>query len=75
LFVVTATDHGATPDLEEGWQVWQSGFTTLSTNSTQRVVLGATHNSLVLSSTGTKVSVEAILQVVEAAHTGERLKP
>jgi pimeloyl-ACP methyl ester carboxylesterase len=75
LFVVTATDHGAAPDLEQSWQVWQSGFTALSTNSAQRVVPGATHESLVLSSTGAKVSVEAIQQVVEAARTGERLKP
>jgi hypothetical protein len=75
LFVVTATDHGAPPDLEQSWQVWQSGYTALSTNSVQRVVAGATHESLVLSSAGSKVSVEAILQVVEAARTGERLKP
>jgi pimeloyl-ACP methyl ester carboxylesterase len=75
LAVVTATDHGAPPDLEQLWQVWQTGFTTLSTNSAQRVVQGATHESLVLSSTGSKASIEAILQVVEAARTGEKLKP
>ena len=75
LFVVTATEHGAVPELERSWQVWQSRFTLLSTNSVQRVVPGATHESLVLSASGTKVSIEAILQVVEAARTGERLKP
>ena len=75
LFVLTATDHGAAHDLEQQWQVWQSGFTALSTNSVQRVVQGATHSSLLFSSTDDKVSVAAILKVVEAARTGEQLKP
>ena len=75
LFVLTATDHGAPPDLEQQWQVWQSGFTALSTNSVQQVVPGATHNSLLFNSTDAKVTVEAILKVVEAARTGEQLKP
>ena len=75
LFVVTATDHGATPDVEQRWQAWQSGYTALSTNSAQRVVHGATHTSLVLSSSGSKVSVDAILQVVAAASTGAPLRP
>jgi pimeloyl-ACP methyl ester carboxylesterase len=75
LFVLTATDHGAPPNLEQQWQVWQSGFTALSTNSVQRVVPGETHNSLLYNSTDAKVTVEAILKVVEAARTGEQLKP
>jgi pimeloyl-ACP methyl ester carboxylesterase len=75
LFVLTATDHGAAPDLERQWQVWQSGFTALSTNSIQRVVPGATHSSLLFRSTDAKITVEAILQVVEAVRTGEQLKP
>ena len=75
LFVLTATDHEAPPDMEQQWQAWQSSLAALSTNSIQRVVSGATHASLVFSSTNAKISVEAILQVVEAARTGERLKP
>jgi len=75
LFVLTATAHGAAPEVEQLWQTWQSGYTALSTNSVQRVVRDATHESLVRSSTDSKVTVDAILQVVEAAHTGERLKP
>ena len=75
LFVLTATNHGAAADLEQSWQVWQSGYTALSANSVQRVVTGATHESLLYSPTDARVTVEAILQVVEAAHTGEKLKP
>jgi pimeloyl-ACP methyl ester carboxylesterase len=75
LFVLTATDHGARSDLEQSWQVWQSGYSALSTNSVQRVVPGATHESFVFSPTVSRISVEAILQVVEAARTGGQLKP
>lgn len=75
LYVLTATDHGAPPDMEQAWQVWQSGLTALSTNSAQRVLPGATHASLVLSPTVSRASVEAVLQVVAAAHTGQPLKP
>ena len=70
LFVLTATGH----DFEQLWQGWQTGFTTLSTNSVQRVLPGATHGSIMYDSTDAKVSAEAILQVVEAAHTGAALK-
>ncbi len=74
LFVLTATEHGAAPDLERQWQVWQAGFTALSTNSVQRVLRGATHESLVFSPTDSQVTAAAILQVVEAVHTGKPLK-
>lgn len=70
LFVLTATGH----DFEQLWQGWQTGFTTLSTNSVQRVLPRATHGSIMYDSTDAKVSAEAILQVVEAAHTGAALK-
>ena len=75
LFVLTATNHSAPADLEQSWQVWQTGFTSLSSNSLQRVVPGATHESLVFSPTDARISVEAILQVVEAARTGAPLRP
>ena len=67
LFVLTATDHGTPPDLEQLWQGWQTGFTALSTHSVQRIVPGASHSSLLFDSTDAKVSAEAILQVIEAA--------
>lgn len=75
LFVLTATDHGTPPDLEQLWQIWQTGFSALSTNSVQRILPGATHTSIVTDSTDAKVSVEAILQVMEAARSGHPLKP
>jgi pimeloyl-ACP methyl ester carboxylesterase len=75
LMVLTATNHDAAPDLEQRWQAFQAGYTTLSTNGAQRVVNGATHDSLVYGPTDSKVTIEAILQVVEAARTGEQLKP
>ncbi len=75
LFVLTATDHGAAPDLEQQWQVWQTGFTSLSTNSVQRVIPGATHESLVFSQVDSQITAQAILQVVQAAHTGAWLNP
>jgi CubicO group peptidase (beta-lactamase class C family) len=73
LFVLTATEHGTPPELEQLWQGWQTGFTALSTNSVQRIVPGATHTSLIFDPTDAKVSTEAILQVVAAARTGQPL--
>ncbi len=70
LFVLTATGH----DFEQLWQGWQTEFTSLSTNSIQRVLPDATHGSLLYDSAHAQVSAEAILQVVEAARTGAALK-
>ena len=75
LFVLTATNHAAPAEMEQDWQVWQSGYTMLSTNSVQKVVPGATHESLLFNSKDAGITVEAIVQVVEAARTGEKLKP
>jgi pimeloyl-ACP methyl ester carboxylesterase len=75
LFVLTATDHGTPPDLEQLWQGWQQGFTALSINSVQRIVNGATHVSLIFDEKDAKASIEAILQVVESVRTGAPLKP
>ncbi len=75
LFVLTATQHGAAPDLEKQWQAWQAGFTGLSSNSIQRILDGATHDSLLFNPTDAGVTAETILKVVEAAHTGAQLKP
>jgi pimeloyl-ACP methyl ester carboxylesterase len=73
LLVLTATEHGTPPELEQLWQGWQTGFTALSTNSVQRIVPGATHTSLIFDPTHAKVSAEAILQVIEATRTGQPL--
>jgi pimeloyl-ACP methyl ester carboxylesterase len=75
LYILTATDHGGQAELEQSWQVWQSGYTALSTNSVQKVVPGATHASFVFSPTVSRITDNAILQVVEAARTGKQLTP
>jgi hypothetical protein len=74
LMVLTATKHGASAELEQLWQGWQTGYTALSTNSLQWILPGATHESLVFQSGDASVTVEAILEVVESARTGKPLK-
>lgn len=73
LFVLTATEHGMPPNQEELWQNWQIDLATLSTNSIHKIVEGANHASFWLEMEGAQASVDAILQVVQAAHTGQPL--
>jgi pimeloyl-ACP methyl ester carboxylesterase len=75
LFVLTATEHDSPPDQEKQWQEWQNELALLSNNSVHQVVDGADHTSFWRDPEIAKLSVTAILQVVEAARTGERLKP
>ena len=75
LFVLTATEHGTPPEQEQLWQEWQNELAALSSNSVHQIVTGANHASFWLDLETVKTSVEAVLHVVEAAHTGERLKP
>jgi pimeloyl-ACP methyl ester carboxylesterase len=74
IAVVSATEHGTSPDLEQRWQAWQQELATLSTNSLHRVVTGASHTSLILDESDAKTSVAAIQQVIEAARTGSPLQ-
>lgn len=74
LFVLTATEHGTPPKQEQLWQGWQTDLASLSTNSVHQIVEGADHVSFWRSPATAKVSVAAILQVVEAARTGAALK-
>lgn len=74
LMVLTATQHGASADLEQLWQGWQTGYTALSTNSLQWILPGTTHEALVFRSTDASVTAEAILEVLESARTGKPLK-
>ncbi|MCB0128403.1 MAG: alpha/beta hydrolase, partial [Caldilineaceae bacterium] len=78
LLVVTATDHGYPPDmtdvLEAQWLTMQAELATLSTNSAQQIVEGATHGSLQVEERDAQVSSAAIRQVVEAVRTGKRLQ-
>ena len=73
LFVLTATKHGTPPKREELWQNWQIDLAGLSTNSLHKVVEEADHASFWLEAETAKVSVAAILQVLEAARTGQPL--
>jgi hypothetical protein len=51
-------------------QSWQIDLAALSTNSLHQIVEGADHASFWLDAETAKVSVAAILQVLETAHTG-----
>ena len=73
LFVLTATEHGTPPEQEELWQNWQIDQAALSTHSLHIVVEGADHASFWLDAETTTVSIAAILQVLEAARTGQPL--
>jgi len=73
LFVLTATEHGTPPKQEQLWQNWQIDLATLSTNRVHKIVEGADHASFWLDADTAKVSVAAILQVLEAARTAQPL--
>ena len=68
LFVLTA-EQGNAP----GWMPHQDAMAGLSTNSLHAVVPGATHQSLVDNPTHAASVSQAIVDVVEAIRTGERL--
>jgi pimeloyl-ACP methyl ester carboxylesterase len=74
LFVLTATEHGTPPEQEQFWQDWQIELTSLSTNSSHQIIEGADHASFWRDPGIAKVSIAAILKVVEAARTGAILK-
>jgi len=74
LIVVSATEHGTSPALEQQWQAWQKELATLSTNSIHRVIKRSNHTSLVFDESEAKASVTAIQQAIEAARTGVALQ-
>lgn len=73
LFVLTATEHGTPPKQEQLWQGWQADLASLSSNSLHQIVEGADHASFWRDPEVVKVSSAAIIQIVEAARTGELL--
>jgi pimeloyl-ACP methyl ester carboxylesterase len=73
LFVLTATKHSMSPEQEQSWQGWQTDLASLSTNSVHQIVEGADHASFWRDPLVVKVSIAAILQIVEAAYTSEPL--
>jgi hypothetical protein len=60
LIVLTAGQHPAS------WMASQKKMLTLSTNSAQQIVAGATHTDLVLTEKYAAATAEAILRVVES---------
>lgn len=74
LFVLTATEHGTPPEQEQLWQDWQIELASLSINSVHQIVAGVDHASFWRDPETAKVSIAAILKVVEAARTGAVLK-
>ena len=74
LFVLTATEHGTPPKQEQLWQGWQAELVSLSTNSVHQIVEGADHASFWRDPETAKVSIAAILEVLEAIRTGAALK-
>jgi pimeloyl-ACP methyl ester carboxylesterase len=73
LFVLTATEHSTPPEQERLWQNWQTELTALSVNSVHQVLEGADHASFWRDPETAKITTSAILQVVEAARTGQPL--
>jgi pimeloyl-ACP methyl ester carboxylesterase len=68
LIVVTAAE-GA----HAGWLPLQEKMVDLSTNSTQRLIQDATHTSLIEDQDDSTISIQAILDIVDAVRSGEQL--
>jgi pimeloyl-ACP methyl ester carboxylesterase len=67
LFVVTAGQHPAS------WMTAQKEMLTLSTNSVQQIVAGATHTDLVIEAKHAAVTAQAILAVVDSVRNARPL--
>jgi pimeloyl-ACP methyl ester carboxylesterase len=74
LFVLTATEHGGPPEMEQAWQELQNELAQLSTNSLHKVLDGARHESLWADPNFASESVTAILKVVDAIQYGTSLQ-
>jgi pimeloyl-ACP methyl ester carboxylesterase len=73
LIVLTATEHGTPPEQEQLWQSWQMELTSLSTDSVHQIVEGTDHASFWRDPETAKITTAAILQVIEAARSGQPL--
>jgi hypothetical protein len=69
LFILTAGDNSP------GWHALQADLITLSANSRQLVVEGATHQSLLKNQQAAQMTSAAILEVVEGVRTEKSLRP
>jgi pimeloyl-ACP methyl ester carboxylesterase len=70
LIVVTAAE-----DAHDGWLPLQEKMVSLSTNSVQRIIQDASHDSLIEDEGDSANAIDAILDVVEAIHSGATLRP
>jgi len=61
--------------MEQQGQSFQKELASLSTNSVHQIVTGAEHADFWLDAETAPMSVAAVLQVIEATHTGEQLRP
>lgn len=74
LFVLSATEHGAPPEVEQLAQELQLELAALSTNNVHKIVPGADHASLLIEEEDAQITTAAILAVIEAVHTGKMLR-
>jgi hypothetical protein len=79
LVIVSATNgwvdpNGPADESRRIFNAMQQELLTLSTDSTQVVVEGASHASLVMEQAHAAQTTDAIVQVVEAVRTGEPIK-
>jgi pimeloyl-ACP methyl ester carboxylesterase len=74
LAILTATEHGTPAAQEQIWQAWQAELVSLSTNSIQQVVDGADHASFWRDPEIARVSIAAILEIVETAQQRSALQ-
>lgn len=74
LAVLSATVHGTPASEEQVWQSWQAEMASLSSNSILHVVDGADHASFWRDPETLKVSIAAILDVVDAAQNRRALR-
>jgi pimeloyl-ACP methyl ester carboxylesterase len=74
LVVVTSENtYPGSPQAQHSWNELQHDLVALSSNSMQRTIAGATHESLVYSQKDAQMTIAAIRQVVEAARAGQPL--
>jgi pimeloyl-ACP methyl ester carboxylesterase len=70
LIVVSAGTH---MNADSQWKSFQADLATLSSNSVQHVVENASHTSLWAETDGAEASSLAVLEIIQAVHTGQPL--
>jgi pimeloyl-ACP methyl ester carboxylesterase len=74
LYVLSATEHGAPPDVEHLAAELQLELAALSNNRMHQVVQGSDHASLLVEEEDAKATIAAILAIIEAARTAQPLQ-